>query len=436
MKKLLLTFVSIASIFLANFTQAQDKSAVQTDDFKPLGNFWGYMFSDYYYKTHADSLNRGGGNVQYAGVPAHFGAFQIRRAFLGYDFDMSKTFSTHMVLADESGPSLTTSKTDLTAGSGNNTFCLKLMYLKWADIFKGSDLLFGQMLTPSFCSNSTEQLYGYRSIERTIMDMHAIDNACDFGVSLKGNLWAQQITKDSLMPTFIGYQVLLGNYSSSKPETDKFKKIRGNLFLSTLQQKLVVGLYADFNQTQLNPINVSNTTFKVYADYKMEWMNIGMEAFEQINKNDDNIKTIKNVNGKGGVKDSTYANGVQTGISVFLNGRIIPKKLNYMLRVDMYNPDTKYNKNDTYEVSNTGGNMTTTTFYKQTFYTIGLDYTPMPRVHIMPNLWINQYSAMMDHVAGKALGTKAKNDYDSVARITVYYIFSTSKKVANNGMDN
>ncbi len=104
MKKLLLTFVSIASIFLANFTQAQDKSAVQTDDFKPLGNFWGYMFSDYYYKTHADSLNRGGGNVQYAGVPAHFGAFQIRRAFLGYDFDMSKTFSTHMVLADESGP--------------------------------------------------------------------------------------------------------------------------------------------------------------------------------------------------------------------------------------------------------------------------------------------------------------------------------------------
>src|SRR5690242_1051439 len=64
------------------------------------GRIWGYAFADYYYKAHSDTLNRGGSN-QYTGIPANRNAFQTRRIYLGYDFNISKKFSAELLLAAE-----------------------------------------------------------------------------------------------------------------------------------------------------------------------------------------------------------------------------------------------------------------------------------------------------------------------------------------------
>ena len=81
--------------------------------------------------------------------------------------------------------------------------------------------------------------------------------------------------------------------------------------------------------------------------------------------------------------------------------------------------------------------MTTTTFYKQTFLTAGLDYSPIPRVHIMPNLWYNSYKTMADSYQGTNVsGKRAKSDYDMVARITVCYTFNSAKSISGNGWNN
>src|ERR1700733_9105763 len=61
------------------------------------GRLWGYIFGDYYYKSHADSLNRGGNN-QYTGIPQSRNAFQFRRLYLGYDFNISKKVSSDFFL--------------------------------------------------------------------------------------------------------------------------------------------------------------------------------------------------------------------------------------------------------------------------------------------------------------------------------------------------
>jgi len=410
-------------LIIAAFLTLGNFLAAQETEFKPSGNLWGYVFGDYYYKVHSDSLGRGAGNVQYRNQPQdNTNAFQIRRAYLGYDYNITKKFSAYAVLAHEQ---------NLDA-NGNNTVYVKYAYLKWANIFPKSNLVVGQIVTPSFATPfNTEQLWGYRSIERTIMDMHNVSQSTDMGVSLMGKLWEQKSSPDSLKPTFIGYNIAVGNGTSAKPETDRFKKVRGNIYVSLLKQKITTGVYANYTPIQLSPRMMSTTTYKGYAHFKTNRFRIGFELFQQVNLNADVYKTTST-----SVADT--ASGVQFGWSVFASGRIIKDKLNFFVRMDQYNPDTKFNSsNYKYLASATGGNFSTTTFYTQTFYSIGFDYTPNPRIHIMPNLWYNQYKTMMStDAAGNALSARTKSDYDLVPRITFYFIFNSSKSITNNGMDN
>ena len=417
--------ISTMSIF------AQDKA---NSDFKPSGNLTGGFYGDFYYKNHSDSLGRGGSNVQYRGNQ-QMDAFQIRRMYLNYDYNFAKNISASVCLSHEEGPNIANTGTNLDA-AGYNSVYFKYFYLKWTNIFKGSNLILGQMPTCSFANSyNTDPLWGYRSIERTLMDMHNIDGSSDMGISLQGNLLKQKDVADSLNPTIVGYQIMLANGNSAKPENDRFKKWRANVFASLLQQKLTVGAYADYNTLQLSPYLMTNTTFKGYAHYKTDWFRIGFEAFQQINKNSDIYKTTSTA-----IKDT--ASAAIFGWSVFGSSRIIKNKLNFFVRMDQYNPDKKFNSNYIYTTSDQGGtaavgNGTTTTFYKQTFYSVGLDYTPNGRLHIMPNVWLNQYKTMADSFAGTSVkGSRAKSDYDLVYRITLYYTFNASKNISGNGMNN
>jgi len=53
------------------------------------GRLWGYAFGDYYYKGHGDTWNRGGAN-QYTGIPQNRNEFQMRRVYLGYDYNITQ----------------------------------------------------------------------------------------------------------------------------------------------------------------------------------------------------------------------------------------------------------------------------------------------------------------------------------------------------------
>lgn len=463
-------FLIIAALLaMGNFLFAQDKIM----DFKPSGNVWGYVFGDYYYQTHRDSIGRGGKNVQYQGNgPGSSGgvatniynqkngnntidAFQIRRAYLGFDFKMNDRVSVSTVLAHEEGPNDAVAAGSVSPGTkgidlgSNNTLYLKYLYLKIKDVFKGSDLLIGEMVTPSFAAAyGTEQLWGYRSIERTLLDMHNVDASADMGVSLQGRLWTQGAI-DSLKPAFVGYNVMVGDNSSSAMASttanqERFKKYRATIFVSALQQKLTVGVYADqYTSALLYPTepgkSQANITLKGYAHYKTNWFRIGAEAFQQINTNQYYVKPLPT----SPASAVGYADGIQFGWSVFASSRIIKDKLNVFARMDEYNPNTKFNKNSTYMTSLTSGTSytaTTTPFYTQTFYSFGFDYTPMPRVHFMPNVWINQYNTMLANgTAANELtngSPNLKSDYDLVWRLSFYFIFNSSKSVAKNGMDN
>ncbi|HEV7231071.1 MAG TPA: hypothetical protein VGO45_07080, partial [Bacteroidia bacterium] len=286
---------SVLTMAMSMNAQTTDPKPANADEFKPSGNLWGYVFGDYAMKTQNDSLGRGGGNVQYKTpaalnsgnvatttnpVPANAqtNAFQIRRMYLGYDYNITKHFSASAVLANE----------QTLLPNNQNTVYLKYAFLKWSNIFKGSDLVVGQLQTASFATPfQTEPLWGYRSIERTIMDLHNTDGSTDLGISLQGRAWTQKNASDSLHPSLVGYVLQVGNGNSAVPESDPFKKVRANVYVSLLGQKLTIGFYGDYVTQQYTPYHTSNMTMKAYASFKTESFRIGVEAFQQTNQNSD-----------------------------------------------------------------------------------------------------------------------------------------------------
>src|ERR1700681_1370961 len=157
------------SALFYNSTVAQ--SGLNNDSLYKLGvpnsgRIWGYAFGDFAYKSHADSLSRGGSN-QYSGVPASRTMFAFRRIYLGYDYNISKKFSAELLLAAEDnfpagnppvGSAAPGTTTALSTGNSTGdlltnqklTFYIKNMNVRWKGIWKGTDLVVGEMSTPAF----------------------------------------------------------------------------------------------------------------------------------------------------------------------------------------------------------------------------------------------------------------------------------------------
>jgi hypothetical protein len=105
---------------------------------------------------------------------------------------------------------------------------------------------------------------------------------------------------------------------------------------------------------------------------------------------------------------------VASGLSVYAQGFLVPKKLKYFLRYDRFNPTNALN-NARYSqyVGHTPNYNDPST--RESLAIAGLDFMPMPNVHIMPNLWMNTY---------KNQGAVARYDsYDLVLRVTLFFVF-------------
>ncbi|MFL5765806.1 MAG: hypothetical protein ACJ77K_17805 [Bacteroidia bacterium] len=361
---------------------AQNDTAKKTE-FKPSGKVWGLVFGDYFDKIHADSINRG--NVQYSNTPKDMNAFDLRRVYLGYDYNISEKLSTEFLLSYE-GQTLSDNAT--------RTFFLKAANLRCKNVFKGADLVVGQMPTPGF-PMLTEKVWAYRSVEKTIADMRRTINSNDVGVALQGKL---NKAGD------YGYNIMIGNGSAQKIETDIFKKFYGDIYAKFLKQKVVVDLYADYEETKVLPrYHRSRATGKLFIAYTTDVFTAGFELFQQTAKN--NAIAANTSTGK---TDTLNSNTV--GYSFYVRGRIIKEKLGYFARFDSYDPDTEF---DPERIYLSGGASTT-----EMFVTAGLDYTPHKNLHIIPNIWYDGFNSRAKNAKGAT-----KSDYDMAARLTCYFIF-------------
>jgi hypothetical protein len=222
-------------MFLPSYIFAQ---TTNDTSFKPSGKLWGLVFGDYYFKAHSDPLNRGGAN-QYTGIEEGRNAFQFRRIYLGYNYDISPRFAAELVVAAEDN---VTSRAGITTGdlTANNklSFYIKLANIRWKNIWKGTDLVVGQVATPAFAITA-DPVWSYRSVERTITDIRRL-SSFDLGLALQGKF-------DPDAGNY-GYNLMVSNGTGARPENDKFKWFQGDVYAKFLDKKIMVDLYSDYQR--------------------------------------------------------------------------------------------------------------------------------------------------------------------------------------------
>jgi len=408
-----LSFLTIASQaqYLWNSDSAFKAGAANS------GRIWGYVFGDFYAKGHSDSANRGGNN-QYTGIPTSRSAFQFRRIYLGYDYNISKDFSAELLLAAEdnfptgnptsnvavAGNTPQSGAGDL-LGDGKLSFYIKNANVRWKNIWKGTDLVVGEMATPTFAL-LTEKIWAYRSVERTITDIRR-SPSYDLGAALQGKFDAKGN---------FGYNLMVGNGSSAKPEADNFKWFYADVWAMALDKRLIFDIYGDYERLNWTPTwHHSRQMTKAYVAYNTPGLTIGVEGYVNVMKN-DNLASRFTARPGGASIDTLTSNAL--GISAYVHGDIIKGKLRFFARYDNTKPNSKAD-NATYKsYANPAGNYDYNN--KEQFVTAGLDFTPVKNVHFMPNIWYNNYKS--EQPAAIA-GSKLKSDYDAVYRLTFYFVF-------------
>ena len=398
------------------------KAADPDTAWHPQRRLWGYAFGDEYYAAHTDQ-NTGarGPETNYSGVPTYRNAFQFRRVYLGYDYEITKKFKAELLLASE--PSANTgvaNASTATVQNGDNlvdgkmAFYIKNINLRARDLWNGTDFVIGEMSTPGFALNEpgtnaptslSETTWSYRSIEKTITDFHK-NNSYDVGAALQG-------TFDPSTKNF-GYVLMVGKNSqasllaASAANTGFYKIFYGDIWAKLFDKKLYIDIYADYAKTSAATATVpgaEHNMLKIFASYTTKPVTIGAEAYTQTFGNGVLNGTTK-----------TYGDATAQGLSIWVRGPVV-KNLNYFVRFDSYNPYTDYNSAVTYSANTNYSSYTP--LYKEQFWTGGVDFNPTKNVHFEPNFWLVDYT---DQRAASTAGYVLP-DHTLIYRLTFFYTF-------------
>ncbi len=326
-----------------------------------LPKFSGLFFGDYYYVVDHDAANTVNPTSTLGNAGAlmkGMGAFDYRRIYLTTDYDIAQDFSARFRL--ESDPSASS------LGAGNNTGKMSVMvkdaFINWKNITAGGNILIGLQGTPQI--NMAEGIFGYRSLEKTIEDLHGISSSRDLGVSY-----------NQKFSDFFTGGFLLGNNSSNSAPTTRYKATYLYLQFNPVKEFTIL------LNGQYNGVNVStyNRTGDVIVNYANSDFSLGAQYF------------MNGINNAGG--STTEKNGLS------LNGWVgLVNNLRLVARYDMYTPTTASTKNTSYATST------------QSLILGALDWTVEKNVHLMPNIETVSYGGS---------GTKA----DLLARATFYITF-------------
>lgn len=225
--------IGVLSLFL--YTTPTMAQITIGDDAKLSGR----VYSDYYWVAQNHNEDIQGKN-----------GFWFRRIYLTYNRTLGEGFSTRVRLEMnsagdfQSGPEMTPSVKDA--------------YLKWAN--ESHQIYAGISGSPLF--GTTEDVWGYRSVEKSPQDLYDFGSSRDFGIAFKGEFGGEDA---------FNYHLFFGNGNSNKPEIDKGKKVSLALGYD-LTENLVVEGYGDFNSKTNNP---DSYTGQLFGGYRSENLNIG-----------------------------------------------------------------------------------------------------------------------------------------------------------------
>ncbi|HEU4764463.1 MAG TPA: hypothetical protein VFT93_02300 [Candidatus Eisenbacteria bacterium] len=372
--------VTLLSCILVTPASAQTPSnppppPVASDPDFPRGKISGLVFGDAYYNvtgdpnhvytSGADALPANlDGSSPSASSPAaqpkligkDLNGLQIRRVYFQLDNDLSIRVATRFRLEADSR--------ELTSGGKIGVF-VKAAYVQVKDLLPRGNLLVGMTNTPTF--ENSEEFWGYRAVEKTIVDFRGLGPSSDLGLNLKGFFDGGHR---------IGYSGMIGDGTGQKPENNRYKRMYLAVPLRLIED-LRIEPYVDYEDFAGN---ADRALYKLFLGYELKRAAIGAEILDQV------------------VHVDGARNREPFGISVF--GRAhASDRLSAFARYDRWQPDTRAaNRIDS------------------DLYIAGLDWEPIKDLHFMPNVEATGY---------RARGTAdAPPHHDLQARITFYYRFS------------
>jgi hypothetical protein len=320
--------------------------------------FSGLMFGDYFYVAGShDSTQK------------DLNGFQFRRIYITTDYTISDNFDSRFRLeADQSGASLT--------AGGKVGVMVKDAWLRWKNIFDGSDLIFGISPTPAF--DVSEGAWGHRYLEKTIMDLNGIVPSRDLGADLKGKFDDKGTVK---------YWVKIGNNSGNAPENNKYKRFYGLLEFDP-SPDLVFTVYGDYASypkiaDPFGPDTKDNSAFvgAAFLNYRQKGsFSLGAEGYYKSQQNNT-------------LNSDATALASQNGFGVSVWGYVnFTETIQLVARFDTADPNS--------DADNDGRNM----------ILAGLQFNPAKNISITPN--VETFSYQRDGV-----------DSDVVPRVTFYWEF-------------
>ena len=206
----------------------------------------GLAYVDYYYQiTAPDDADEG------------LNGFTYRRLYLTADGKISDAFSARARLeaADSN-----------LGGKGPEPF-VKDLYLNWK-VGGGHSLRMGVTSPPAF--EISERVWGYRSLEKTIVDLNKVVSSRDFGVRANGPLVGDQVR----------YGLMVGNNEGVFPEEDKYKRVYGQLefYPSEHVTAALSANWAGYSGDRENDIAAL-----ALLGYVTDTWRLGVEGFYEIN---------------------------------------------------------------------------------------------------------------------------------------------------------
>lgn len=296
-------------------------------------------------------------------------AFWMRRGYFTYDYTFDEDFSGRFRLEAISGDF-----DDANSAGNAGTADLVRPFVKEASLkWKPNNhaIRLGMITTPTWVG-LIEDHWGYRSVERTPLDLQNFGSAVDLGAGWDGGLLENKIS----------YTLVVGNGSGTRFEVNSNKKFYGALTVKPVE-KLALQTYGDFEAGTGHTDRFNLYGFVGYTQEK--WRLGGLFAYRFVQLAAGGNQKIKLLSGHGAFQ--------------------IVKRLWGFARVDhLFDPNPNGNTIQFLPFANNT---------EATFTVAGVDFDAQKNIHLIPNVETIIY--------GRVGGARPRSDV--VPRLTFAWNF-------------
>ena len=310
----------------------------------------GYAFGDYYWMSENHNQNLEGRN-----------GFWIRRAYLTFDKHLNDAIDMRLRFEMNSAGDFTTKK--------KLTPFIKDAWIRWK--YSGNHrALVG--IQPSPTKEVLEKFWGYRSLEKTLLDLQKWGNSRDFGVGFDGNIDSQNKLR---------YHFMLGNGSGDSSDINSGKKTLLSLAYYP-SDNFILEFYSDYENL---PDSSHRRTLQGFVGYQKDWGRLGVQYARQIRTGNSDL-ALDSISVFGVYNLSPRANLIGRYDRMF-----DPNPDGERISFIPFNPEASFN-----------------------FFLAGLDFKVSEEFSFIPNVEVVRYDKMKS-------GPRPNSDL--IPRLTFYYRF-------------